>query len=228
MPASDASAFVDFWKSAAPAAIGVFGVFVGGLIQLVSTYFAADLQRRHRVADEKAARQREMQGRESQRNFVRALIARHLEAFARQCASAMWHNGNPEEEGAAKVPDLPEWPPLAWDLLDANEMVEIRDIEVRVDILRDSTEGAVFYGASHIDEARKYYAEGAATIGLEAWRMAQRLRASANIEPFRFPKQGANYAEALEEHVEALENRVREADARRAARRAAAGGEDFL
>lgn len=222
MPAPSPSATdvaqIEFWKVMISAAIGLAGVLVGGLIQLFSANLIAGLQRKHRLADEADARKREETGIESERNFVRAVLARHLEGFARKCADAMWQNGDPEVDGAAVPPDFPKWPHVEWELLGANEMLRVRDLEVRVSILRDSTEGSVIYGASQVDEARTYYAEGAATIGLEALRLAEQLRFEAGVDPFRFPEQGANYAKALEEHIAEVHERTRLAEERRAAR----------
>lgn len=192
---------LEIWKALLPAAIGLAGVLVGGLIQMFSAGFIASLQRRHRIADENIALKRKNAETESERNFVRAVLAMHLERFARKCADTMWMNGDPEVDGAAVPPDFPKWPKVEWRLLGASEMLSVRDLEVRVSILRDRTEGSVVYGAFDIREARSYYAEGAATIGLEALRLAEQLRAKAGVEPFRFPEDGANYASALQDRI---------------------------
>jgi hypothetical protein len=209
---------LEFWKALVPAAIGLAGVLVGGLIQLFSAGFIASLQRRHRIADETTAFNRKNAETESERNFVRAVLAMHLEGFARKCADTMWMNGDPELDGAANLPDFPKWPKVEWRLLGASEMLGVRDLEVRVSILRDSTEGSVVHGASDVWEARSYYAEGAATIGLEAQRLAGQLRAKAGVEPFRFPDNGANYVRALEERIAEVQEKERMAEERRSSR----------
>ncbi|MET3528150.1 hypothetical protein [Phenylobacterium koreense] len=223
----DANAAANLWETLIPAGVGLLGVLLGGAIQTYSSSSVSNQQRRDRLLDEAKAREREAAKEEAQRQFVRAVLARHLEAFARSCAEAMWHNGNPEIDGAAAPPSFPAWPAVQWELLGSSEMIRIRDIEIRVAILRDSTEGAVIYGASHEDEARSFYAEGAAAIGLEAWNLAQRLRTDAGVDAFRFPREGANYAEALQDHVEHIAQREREARERRAAR-IAAGDSDLV
>lgn len=211
----------DVWKTLIPAAFGLGGVVVGGVIQSASAFFVALQQRRFRLTDEHAERERAEAKIEADRSYARALLARHLEAYARSCAKAMWANDDPEEEGATGLPDFPPWPEIAWELLGANEMAKARDIEVRVDMQKDWVQGAVWHGASHEGEAREYYRDAAAQIGLEAWNIARRLREEAGVEPFKFPDGSVGFADALQEHITRLEEKERVRAERIAARRAA-------
>lgn len=227
--AAQAAGEAAVWKTLIPAAFGLGGVVVGGIIQAASAFFVAVQQRRFRLDDEKAERSRADAKVDADRSYARALLARHLEAYARACAKAMWANDDPEEEGASGLPDFPPWPEIAWELLGANEMAKARDIEVRVDMQKDWVQGAVWHGASHEGEAREYYRDAAAQIGLEAWNIARRLRDEAGVEPFEFPEGSVGFAEALQEHITRLEENQRARKERIAARRAAriaAGEED--
>lgn len=216
-------------KTLIPAAFGLGGVVVGGVIQSTSAYLVAFQQRRFRLDDEKAERERANAKVEADRSYARAVLARHLEAFARSCAQAMWANDDQEEEHATGLPDLPPWPEVSWELLGANEMAKARDIEVRVDIQKDWVKGAVWHGASHAGEAREYYRDAAAEIGLEAWHISRRMRDEAGVEPFDFPKGNGGFAEALQEHADRLADKERARQKRLTERRAvklAAGEEE--
>jgi hypothetical protein len=194
----------DVWKTLIPAAFGLGGVVVGGVIQSGSAFFVALQQRRFRLDDEKGERDRAYAKVEADRSYARAVLARHLEAYARSCAQAMWANDDPDEEGTTGLPDFPPWPEVSWELLGANEMAKARDIEVRVDIQKDWVQGAVWHGASHEGEAREYYRDAAAEVGLEAWNISRRMREEAGVEPFSFPKGSSGFAEALQEHADRL------------------------
>lgn len=223
--ASSVSETLDWWKVWAPAGAGLLGVMIGGVIQAGTAFFVASRQREYRLDDEQAERDRQSAKLEADRQYVRAILARHLEAYARTCAKAMWANDDPEEEGATVAPKFPKWPPtVSWELLGPNEMVEVRDIEVRVDIQRENIEGTVWHSGADEGEAREYYMDGAARIGYEAWCLSQRLRSKAGVDPFDFPKIGGNFAQSLAEHVAKLDEKAREWEAARAAK-AAAGKE---
>lgn len=227
--AADTIAAADTWKALIPAAFGLGGVVVGGVIQASSAFVVATQQRRFRLEDEKAERERASAKLEADRSFARALLARHLEAYARACAKVMWANDDHEEEGATGLPDLPPWPEIGWELLGANEMAKARDIEVRVDIQKDWVQGAVWHGASDVDDARTYYRDAAAEVGLEAWTISEKLRREAGVDPFSFPEGNTSFATALQEHVTRLEEREvarREKITARRAANLAAGIED--
>lgn len=227
--AAQAAGEADVWKTLIPAAFGLGGVVVGGIIQSASAFFVAVQQRRFRLDDEKAERSRADAKVDAERSYARAVLARHLEAYARSCAKAMWANDDPDEGGGGGLPEFPPWPEIAWELLGANEMAKARDIEVRVDMQTDWVHGAVFHDASDEGEAREYYRNAAARIGLEAWKIACRLRDEAGVERFQFPEGSVGFAESLQEHITRLEEKERARKERIAARRAtrlAAGEED--
>lgn len=225
--AEAATTTFDLWKVAVPAIAGLLGVMIGGSIQAFTAFFVANRQREHRLEDEQAERDRQDAKLEADRKFLRATLARHLEAYARSCAQAMWANDDYEEQGATNPPDFPAWPAdVPWELLGANEMVTIRDIEIRVDIQREQVKGEVWHGAADEDDARSFYMDGAARIGLEAWQVSQELRRKAGVDPFEFPKGGGNFAESLADHVARLDEKAREYEERRAAK--AAAGKDEL
>lgn len=188
------------------AGIGLLGVVMGGLIQMWSADLVASRQRRDRLKDEKADRDRQAEKLDADRKYLRAVLARQLEAYARACAQVMWDNDDEERSSASALPDFPDWPTdVAWELLGPNEMMTIRDIEVRVDIQREHVKGAVWYGANDEDDARSYYKDGAARIGLDAWLVSKELRQKAGVDPFEFPKEGGNFAESLAEHAAKLD-----------------------
>lgn len=208
----------DFWEAAVPAIAGLIGIVIGGSIQLFTASYVANQQRKHRLEDEQAGRAREEEKLEADRQFLRASLARHLETYARSCAQAMWVNDDFEEQGATNPPNFPVWPAdISWELLNANEMVTIRDIEVRVDIQREQVRGEVWHGAANEEDARTYYMDGAARIGLEAWQVSQELRRKASVDPFEFPRMGGNFAESLAEHVARLDEQARQYEERQAA-----------
>lgn len=226
--AAAASGGVD-WSVVVTAGTGFLGVLVGGLIQAGASYWTSEQQRKHRLLDESAERGREQAAVDAERQYVRAILARHLEAYARACAQAMWTNEDPEEDSAQSAPNFPDWPSdVSWQLLGANEMLEIRDIEVRVDMQHEQADGSIRYAASGIEEAREYLRDSAARIGLEAWRVSQKLRTKAGAQPFEFPGEGGNFAEALASRVEALDQQRREWEERRAKAAASGEADDFL
>jgi len=221
----------DLWKAAIPAVTGLLGVLVGGGIQMFSAARLARMQRRDRQEDDQAERARVAARDEADRSYARALLARHLEAYARACAEVMWKNGSAEgdEELATDLPEFHEWPAVAWELLGAKEAMKARDIEVRVDIQKSGVNAGVYYAAGTPGEARSYYEDAAARVGLEAWTLARQMREEAHVEPFEFPRGGGNFAEALADHVAKIDEAERVANERREARRAArlaAGEED--
>ena len=204
------SPFARWITDLGPAFIGLMGVLVGGVIQTVTTMVMAGFSRKDRLADEAAARGREEEKREAERKFVRAILARHLEAYARECAEVMWANDDPDEEGAMNPPEFKNWPnDIAWDLLGSNEMMMVRDIETRVDIQRRQVEGLVHMDASDERQARSYFMDGAARLGLDAWKAAKELRRKAGVEPFKFPRDGGGFAQSLADHVGNLDDRAR-------------------
>lgn len=222
MSATPPASWAALATSLGPAVIGLLGVLVGGGIQAISSFWMARQQRKDRLKDEEAARGRETAKTEAGRSYVRALLARHLEAYARSCAKVMWANDDPEEEGAMMPPEFPAWPPdTAWELLAPDEMMLIRDIEVRVDIQRQQVEGVFRVAAAAEREARSYFMDGAARIGLDAWKAAQGLRVKAGVAPFKFPRDDGGFAQSLAEHVDRLDEQALQSEERRAAKLAA-------
>lgn len=199
---------------------GFGGVVVGGVLQAATAFFVVSQQRKFRLTDEAAERNRSEAQREADRTYTRAILARHLEAFARSCASAMWANGNPENDDGMPLPSFPAWPEVDWKLLGAGEMTNALDIEVQVEMRKDRVDGDIIYGASHADEAKAYTRDGAARLGWDAWNIAKRLRVEAGIAPFQFPEGTSNYAEALQSHMDQLNAQETARLERRAARRA--------
>lgn len=221
-PGTTTTSALDLWEIAIPALAALLGVVIGGVLQIVSASYVARVQRTQRLNDEKAARDREAEELEADRKYVRAILARHLEAYARACAQAMWDNDDHEEKGATNPPEFPDWPPdIAWELLSPNEMMKIRDIEIRVDIQREHVKGSVWYGAADEDDARSYYMDGAARIGSEAWSVSKELRQKAEVDPFEFPNVGGNFAESLADRVERLDEEARLYEEKQAAKKAA-------
>lgn len=216
------STALGLWEIIIPAMAALLGVVIGGVLQIASASYVARTQRAHRLSDEKAARDRDSEQLEADRKYVRATLARHLEAYARACAQAMWDNDDEELQGATNPPQFPDWPPdIAWELLSPNEMMAIRDIEVRVDLQREHVSGNVWHGAGDESAARVYYMDGAARIGTEAWSVSKRLRQKAEVDPFEFPSGSGNFADSLAEHVERLDEKARLYETRRAAKEAA-------
>jgi len=227
--AASAASRAPDWDVWVPAVTGLIGVLVGGFTQIGSAFLVAWQQRHHRLVDERAERERAQAAVDAERQYARAILARHLEAYARSCAHTMWCNDDPEEEGAMAIPDFPDWPrDVSWELLGAREMMEVRDIEVRVDLRQEQTAGAIHHGAATEQDARDYYRDSAARIGLEAWRVSEKLRTQAGVVPFEFPTGGSNFAEALAQHVAKLDEVVREWEERRRARAAAGQDDDLL
>lgn len=207
--AQAADALLD-WNTVLPAAFALGGVVIGGMIQMLSGFFVARQQRRYRLIDEEAERRRATSRSDADRSYVRALLARHLEAYARSCAEVMFANIHPEADVATRLPEFPTWPHVSWELLGANEMAKVRDIEVRVDVQKRWAESAVEEAAGDVGEACEYYRDTSAQIGLEAWTIACRLREEAKIELFSFPEEPGGFAYVLRRHVDRLRERERE------------------
>lgn len=199
-----------FWKGTAAAWLTLAGVVVGGMLQLASATLVAQVQRKQKLSDDKAERERKAGLLEAERDYVRAMLARHLESYAHECTKVKWHNEDPETTGALRPPEFPAWPPVSWELLGASEMMAARDVEVRADLQRAQAEGTVHYGAGDVVDARRYYSDGAARMGLEAWHVAVRLRAQAGVEAFTFPEVGYDFVQPLRDHVQMLADRERE------------------
>ncbi|MNH76581.1 hypothetical protein D3C73_288560 [compost metagenome] len=193
-----------------PAISALAGVVVGGIIQTVTAFLLAKTTRSDRLKDEQAARDRDNAKLQARENYSKALVARHLEGFARSCAETIWANGEYDAEGAMSPPTFPEWPAdIEWQLLGAREMMKARDIELRVEIRHQGVQGHFEYVATDESDAREIFSEGAARIGWEAWTIAKDIRDDIGVEPFRYPDIGGNHAETLENAVAALEERAR-------------------
>lgn len=226
-----AAAQADFWKTVTPAVIGLLGVLVGGGIQMGTALILAGRQDKHREKAEREERERAAARTTADRNYARAILARHLEGYARACADVMWENRDSEKERddpATGLPEFQDWPDVAWELLGANEMMKAKDIALRVDLQRKSVSDGAWYATNTGDEARDYFAEAAARLGLEAWRLAEQMRQEADVAPFEFAPDGPNFAESLTDYVAEVEETKRKVEAAREARRAAriAAGEE--
>ncbi|MCA3737169.1 MAG: hypothetical protein IM673_03795 [Phenylobacterium sp.] len=161
----------EIWKTLIPAAFGLGGVVVCGVIQSRSAFFVTLQQRRFRLEDEKEERDRANAKVEAARSYARAVLARHLEAYARASTQALWANDDPEKEGSTGLPDLPPCPKVPRELLGANEMAKARDIEVRLEIQKDwvlggGESGGLGHGVSwtqgdrrRLDAAQRPYPE---------------------------------------------------------------------
>lgn len=195
------------------------GVIGGGVIQMITTFLVANQTRKDRLADEAAARERKRVKRQAEADYVKAILARHLEAYARSCAEVIWENGEEDSEGAMSPPAFPAWPDdIKWELIGASEMMAARDIEVRVEIRSKGVEGDFHYNAADVQDARQIFSDGAARIGWEAWTIAKDIREEIGVHPFRYPDHGGNHAETLQERAERLETKARQYEERRQAR----------
>lgn len=200
------------------AGLPLVGAWIGVRWQAAQDADRASRERRHKLDDDQAERDRVDAATTARRAFLRALLARHLEAYARQCAEVMWHNLNVEFTGSKGVPPFPEWPEVDWELLGADEMMRIRDIPVQVEMHKDTTSGNVYWSGGSEEQDRPYYAEGAAVVGTQAWLTAKTLREDAKVSAFEFPANTSNFAESMAEHLAELEE----------GRRIAAGSADIL
>jgi len=225
------AAQAEFWKTVTPAAIGLLGVLVGGGIQMITAFILADRQSKQREKAEREERERAAARTTADRNYARAILARHLETYARACAEVMWENRDSEKERddpATGLIELRDWPDVAWELLGANDMMKAKDIALRFDLQQKAVSEGAWYAANSPDEARDYFAEAAARLGIEAWRLSQEMRREAGVEPFEFAPDGPNFVKSLTDYVAELEEAKRKAEVARGARRAArlAAGEE--
>lgn len=179
----------------------LFGAWIGFHFQAKQAAKVLAKQRADKLADESAQFDREDAKQRVDRAYTRSLLARHLESYARKCADVMWENSNPEHDRIVAIPELPDWPDISWELLGADEMMRIRDIAVHVEMYKEVVDGNLYWGASGIDDERRYRADGAAIIGHEAWNIAVKMRDEASVRPFAMPDGTSNFADALAEHV---------------------------
>jgi hypothetical protein len=199
---------------------------------MVTAFFVAGQQRRHRLQDDRDERDRAAARQRADRNYARAILARHLETYARACADVMWENRDPEKEHddpATGLIELSDWPDVAWELLGANDMMKAKDIALRFDLQKKAVSEGAWYATNSPDEERDYFAEAAARLGIEAWRLAQEMRQEAGVAPFEFAPGGPNFAKSLTDFVTEVEETKRKVEEAREARRAArlaAGEED--
>lgn len=193
----------------------LFGAWIGFHYQAKQAAKVTTRQRNDKLADESAQRDRDDAKQRVDRAYTRSLLARHLEAYARKCADAMWENTNPEHDKIVAVPTLPDWPDISWELLGADEMMRIRDIGVHVEMYKEVVDGNLYWGTSGLDDERRYRADGAAIIGHEAWNIAVKMRDEAGISAFVVPDGTGNFADALAEHVHDRDEERRQAQARR-------------
>ena len=193
----------------------LFGAWIGFHYQAKQAAKVTWLHRNDKLADESAQRDRDDAKQRVDRAYAKSLLARHLEAYARQCADAMWENTNPEHDKIVAVPALPDWPNISWELLGADEMMRIRDIGVHVEMYKEVVDGNLYWGASGLDDERRYRADGAAIIGHEAWNIAVKMRHEAGVSAFMVPDGTGNFADALAEHVHDRDEERRQAQARR-------------
>jgi hypothetical protein len=77
-----------------PALSAVFGAFIGGLIPAAFGFLTTRQQRKDSVADRNADRSRADAKQDADRKFDRAILARHLEAYAGLCVEVMADNND--------------------------------------------------------------------------------------------------------------------------------------
>ena len=199
-----------FEKFSVGLAAGV-GVVIVGVLTALGTFGVAALGMIERLFQARAKRKRKQTARKAEINYTKALMAQHLEAYARSCAETLWHNNDDEtqDEGASNPPDFPDWPnTIDWTMIGATEMIKGRDIELRVRIRRETIDGYFRMNASSLHEAREIFADGAARIGLEAFKVADDIRREIGVKPFRYPPHGIDHRAALQNRVNELDNRV--------------------
>lgn len=186
-----------------------FGVIAVALIASLGTFGVAVVGMLERNGQAKGKQRRKQTARQAEINYTKALMAQHLEEYARSCADTVWHNNDDETQGqgALNPPSFPSWPvEIDWTLIGATEMIKGRDIELRVKIREKTIEGNFQYSAATEHDAREMFADGAARIGLEAFKVADEIRREIGVKPFEYPPLGVN-------HREALRGRVKELDA---------------
>lgn len=199
-----------FEKFSIALAAGV-GVIIVALITGLGTFGVAVVGMLERNGQAKAKQERKQTARQAEINYTKALMAQHLEEYARSCADTVLHNNDDETQGdgALNPPGFPNWPDkIDWTLIGAAEMIKGRDIELRVKIRQQTIDGNLHYNASSEHEAREIFADGAARIGLEAFKVADDIRREIGVRPFEYPKHGINHREALQARVHELDNSV--------------------
>lgn len=190
---------------------------LGSLITGGFAVFLADRQAERTSKDRRRERdetRRDAQDKAAEEAAFEALaVARHLEAYARECADVAT---DPEEhlEGAARIRSTPTLKPynnVHWPRLGARATAEAMDLLERHRLRRGYVVGdAMEEGGDERGRAR-VYGDGSARLGLDAWHVAVGLRQRANLPAFEFAEDGWNFAAALEA-------RVAEAERRQAAR----------
>ncbi|WP_436356990.1 hypothetical protein [Brevundimonas sp. CEF1] len=201
----------EFFEKVSIALAAGVGVIIVALITGLGTFGVAIVGMVERNGQAKAKQKRKQTVRQAEINYTKALMAQHLEEYARSCAETVWHNNDDETQGdgALNPPDFPNWPDqIDWTLIGASEMIKGRDIELRVKIRQQTIDGNLHYSASSEHDAREIFADGAARIGLEAFRVADDIRREIGVKPFEYPPHGINHREALKSRVDELDNRA--------------------
>ena len=135
---------------------GIGGVIAGGIFQFALAERSARRQRDERREETEAKTAGEALARTTSRAFPAMLVARHLEAFALDCAKTVGENTS-DYGGYAGFPEFKPWPPVDWQALGAEFSVESQDFEAKVGLHKQWVAGNIEYGAADEREAAKYY-----------------------------------------------------------------------
>jgi len=186
-----------FLTALGPAVLALFGVFLGGWLQQRQAERIYRRQRADRIEGENAARDAAEIAAKGEMAFTSLALARHLEAYAQDCAGAISDNSQRHSEFVKRTPDFPKWPAVTWTRLGAVRAAEIGDFSSRVPLVQGFISGAANAAGFGSDRYFMIHSAGAARVGVEAWNLAAQLREDAGLPPFVFANDGWNYAELL-------------------------------
>jgi hypothetical protein len=182
------------------------GVVAGGLFQFLLAERSATRQTKERREEAAAKAALEISAAATSRAFPAMLVARHLEAYALECANTVAENSS-DYGGYEGFPTFKQWPLIDWQALGASLSVEAQDFEARVALHQLWVDGNIEFGASDERDAARYYAQTSARAGWEAWQIAERTRVEAGLPAFVFGENVWSYPETFKDFLDREEKR---------------------
>lgn len=140
--------------------------------------------------------------------FQALAVARHLEAYARECADLAVDQYLTDGGFPKRPPELKAFNAIAWERLGAVATAEAMDLVQRHRLRRGYIVGDAEESGGDADERMGIYRDGAARLGLDAWETAVVLRSRAGLPAFDFPDDGWNFVGTLRERIAAADERA--------------------
>ncbi|PZO04842.1 MAG: hypothetical protein DCF29_09540 [Alphaproteobacteria bacterium] len=166
--------------------------------------FQAERQAKRASDDKRREREEQRQADNTKASEAAAFealsLARHLEAYAKDCADVVAEptTSSGEDWTHARVtPTLKPYQAVNWSRLGAVATAQALDLAERHKLRLGWIIGDALEQQGDLKKKTGIYGAGAARLGLDAWETAVKLRQGANLPAFDFPDDGWNFVETL-------------------------------